>query len=175
MKAFEDLQAKMAEKTDDSLLTMLLHSSDWTPEALDAARAELHRRNVDTRGLVPSPASATSGSPPKARSSVNRWPLYLIPWIMFAVGRVFSEQFGARKGDLDIPMFILGTVVTLVFFVPAIVATLFRHQFAIAVFLANFASCVLFGFERFVLASLAWLAILAWSLLPFIRSRRQKT
>lgn len=92
---------------------------------------------------------------------------------MFAAGREFSNHFGASKGDFDIPMFSLGTLATAVFFVPAILATFSRHRFAIAVFLVNFASCILLGFERFILASCVWLAILAWSMFPVL-ARRQK-
>jgi ascorbate-specific PTS system EIIC-type component UlaA len=90
------------------------------------------------------------------------------------IGKVFSNQFGGSKSSLDISMFILGALITAVFFLPTMLASALSNRFALAVFLANFACCVLLGSERFVLVSIAWLAILTWSLLPFLLSRKEK-
>lgn len=47
-----ELSQKIAEKTDAELLAMFQSPADWTAEALDAAIAELQKRNVNTDGLV---------------------------------------------------------------------------------------------------------------------------
>ena len=46
MKAPEDLAAQMAEKTNDQLVEILGRPSDWLPESLEVAKAELQRRGV---------------------------------------------------------------------------------------------------------------------------------
>lgn len=45
---------KMAGKSDQQLLAMLASPDDWTPEALDAATAELRKRGVKLRSEPPS-------------------------------------------------------------------------------------------------------------------------
>ena len=40
----QDFAEQMARKTDPDLLAMLARPRDWTPEALDAARTEIHKR-----------------------------------------------------------------------------------------------------------------------------------
>jgi hypothetical protein len=52
MKAAPKFEATMAEKSNDELMAMLVHADDWVPEALDAARTELHKRKVDTSNVV---------------------------------------------------------------------------------------------------------------------------
>ena len=41
-----DFQERLAEKTEEELYAMLAHRDDYLPEAFDAARAELARRNL---------------------------------------------------------------------------------------------------------------------------------
>src|SRR5215475_2051895 len=50
-----ELARKMAAKRDIELLDMFESPDDWRPEALNAARAELQRRNV----TIPSPGDAS--------------------------------------------------------------------------------------------------------------------
>ena len=52
----------MAEKSDQELLAMLETPADWTPEALDAAKAELKTRDTDTK------ASPLHQTPPVQKS-----------------------------------------------------------------------------------------------------------
>src|SRR5258708_1698326 len=47
MNVPEDLSAQMADKTNDQLLAMLKQPEEWLPDALEAARAELRRREID--------------------------------------------------------------------------------------------------------------------------------
>ena len=46
MNPAQVLAEKMEEKTDRQLLDMFARQSDWTPEALNAARTELQKRNI---------------------------------------------------------------------------------------------------------------------------------
>ena len=43
----------MAAQTDQQLQDMFARPADWTPQALDVARAELRKRNVDISHIVP--------------------------------------------------------------------------------------------------------------------------
>ncbi len=60
----EDLATKMVEKTDAQLLDMFAEPSEWTQEALDAARAELRQRAVP---LPPEPAQPVPSQQEQAK------------------------------------------------------------------------------------------------------------
>lgn len=47
----------MAEKTDQQLQDMFARPADWSPQALDAARAELQKRNVSPVEIASQPAN----------------------------------------------------------------------------------------------------------------------
>ena len=51
MNTNQSLAEKMAEKADQQLLDMFAKPTEWTPEALDAAQTELHKRNVITQPI----------------------------------------------------------------------------------------------------------------------------
>ena len=53
----------MAEKTDDQLIQMLRRPDDWLPEALNAARAELQQRGIDTSAITVGPPPMPAGQP----------------------------------------------------------------------------------------------------------------
>jgi ribosomal protein S27E len=55
MSTPQDLSHQMAEKTDQELIAMFASPSDWTAEALAAARAELRSRNFDTTHIEDTP------------------------------------------------------------------------------------------------------------------------
>jgi len=64
-----DLAKTMAEKTDEQLLDMFAESWEWTPEALDAARAELRQRAVplppeSAQQIALRPQKISRGLPP---------------------------------------------------------------------------------------------------------------
>jgi hypothetical protein len=59
-----ELARKMAEKRDVELLDMFESPADWKPEALNAARAELQRRNV----AIPSPEDPVPPAVPESPS-----------------------------------------------------------------------------------------------------------
>ena len=46
------LAQEMSEKSDQALLDMFTNAGDWTPEALDAAREELDKRNIPVPDAV---------------------------------------------------------------------------------------------------------------------------
>lgn len=46
MSTQSTLPSMMAEKTDQELLDMFSRPADWTPDAIDAARAELQKRGL---------------------------------------------------------------------------------------------------------------------------------
>jgi hypothetical protein len=64
MSTPEDLAQQMAEKTDQELLAMFTSPADWTAQALDSAKAELRKRNVDTSHIDDAPIRC-----PKCRST----------------------------------------------------------------------------------------------------------
>ena len=63
MNAPPNLQAQMAEKTNEQLLEMLERPEDWLPEALDAANAELQRRGVEASARQTLPPPIPDGQP----------------------------------------------------------------------------------------------------------------
>lgn len=52
MKVPKNLAAQMAEKSDQELLEIAGDPHGWLPESLDAAAAELRKRNIDTSHIV---------------------------------------------------------------------------------------------------------------------------
>jgi hypothetical protein len=79
MKESQDLARKMAETTNEDLLAMFTRPDDWTPEALEAARIELRKRNVECIvNPVPGPATERTGRfgrwwPVVRKRMVTRW------------------------------------------------------------------------------------------------------
>jgi hypothetical protein len=63
MNAPEDLAAQMAQKTNDQLVAMLQRPDDWLPESLDAARAEIQRRGIETSTISVGPPPMPAGQP----------------------------------------------------------------------------------------------------------------
>ena len=59
----ENLVQKITQKTDDELLAMFESPDDWLPEALDSARAELHRRNIPTERIAEADSAVESPGP----------------------------------------------------------------------------------------------------------------
>ena|ERR1017187_863272 len=64
MSTPKDLAQQMADKSEQELLAMFASPADWTPEALDSAKAELRKRNVDTSHIEDAPVRC-----PKCRST----------------------------------------------------------------------------------------------------------
>ena len=63
MNTPQDIEQKIAERTDEELLAMFGQRDDWTPEALEAARIELQKRNIDPlKPVVPTASRAISES-----------------------------------------------------------------------------------------------------------------
>jgi hypothetical protein len=63
MNTPQQLAEKKAEKTDAQLLDMVPTANDWTPEALDAGRAELQKRNL--------PIPPAASPPPNLDFAIN--------------------------------------------------------------------------------------------------------
>lgn len=62
----EEFAERMAQETDQHLLGMLARPGDWLPQALDAARAELQKRNiVPPSAPTPAPEPAETTLPPE--------------------------------------------------------------------------------------------------------------
>jgi len=53
----EELAARMAEKTDQQLRDIFARPADWSSQALDAARAELQKRNIPPIEIASQPAT----------------------------------------------------------------------------------------------------------------------
>jgi hypothetical protein len=62
-----NLPAQIAESTNEQLLAMLKEPGDWIPEALDAARAELQRRGVDSAAASMQPQAVEVNVAPDGR------------------------------------------------------------------------------------------------------------
>jgi len=63
----EQLQARMAAKTDEELLAMFQKPTDWTQEALDVARAEIGNRSLPAPPPpLPDPKPLPDSTPPEA-------------------------------------------------------------------------------------------------------------
>ena len=58
MNRQEKLAGVMAGKTNQELLEMFPRANDWTPEALDAARGELQKRNTPIPPDTPEPTNS---------------------------------------------------------------------------------------------------------------------
>jgi hypothetical protein len=65
MSAEQELEVQMEKKTDQELLDMVSDTHGWFPKTLDAARAELQRRNV---ALPQQPVRTQSGKSTTFRS-----------------------------------------------------------------------------------------------------------
>jgi hypothetical protein len=63
----EELAVRMAEKTVQQLLDMFVRPAEWSPQALDAARAELQKRNVRPVAIASQPANAELSVPSRQR------------------------------------------------------------------------------------------------------------
>ena len=69
MNTSQQLAEKVAEKSDHQLLDMFPKACDWTPEALDAARTELQKRNIAIPTAAPIiPESTRTGGPPPKKA-----------------------------------------------------------------------------------------------------------
>jgi hypothetical protein len=112
----------MAEKTDEQLLDIFAKPGEWTPEALDAARAELRQRALP---LPPEPVQQTT-SPPQEVSryhplvrrivgaaqligrggAVANWTVVVIWGILFVLGGVSGRFVLRGTNDSDALMLV---------------------------------------------------------------------
>jgi hypothetical protein len=87
MSAPKNLSAQMADKTNDELLAMFKRPDDWLPEALDAARAELQRRGVDTGTIHIGPPPIPDGQP--VFFAVSPLKLVLMSTVTFGIYEIY--------------------------------------------------------------------------------------
>ena len=107
MSAPENLSAQMADKTNDELLAMFKRPEDWLPEALDAARAELQRRGVDTSTIHIGPPPIPNGQP--VFFAVSPLKLVLMSTVTFGIYEIYwfykNWQFIKQRTRSDIMPF----------------------------------------------------------------------
>ncbi len=87
MDAKPHLNEQMAGKTDQQLVAMFSKPDDWTPEALDAARAELQNRKVP----IPPPPPPPSGEEMRQQRKRD---FKRIGWFLLIVGLIASGICG---------------------------------------------------------------------------------
>ena len=97
-----DFQERLAEKTEEELYAMLAHRDDYLPEAFDAARAELARRNLSPERVeqLQAVAEAQKSQENKvAEEGLSKWVIATIfiglaPFAFFAI---YYSNKGARR------------------------------------------------------------------------------
>ncbi len=105
MQAPQDLAQRIADKHNDELLAMLASPDDWTPEALEAAKAELRARNVDTgipAALAKQDVAAVTAPPPDWNSEEIRKKRYdyLVVFLLMIITSIVGSGFGMNIGFL---------------------------------------------------------------------------
>lgn len=73
MNTTQSLTEQMADKSDRQLLDIFARPSDWSSEALDAARTELHKRGIAVPEPQPPPAPPSEAEKRKAMLKRNGW------------------------------------------------------------------------------------------------------
>jgi hypothetical protein len=73
MTSPQDLAGQVARKSDQELLTMLTKRNDWPAETINAARAELEKRNVDVTSAVLETARVNTGYAFKDLSGLTKF------------------------------------------------------------------------------------------------------
>lgn len=97
-----DFQKQLAERTDADLYDMLAHRDDYLPEALDAARVEIGRRNLPQEKVAQLQATVEEQKSQEHKKAELELPWYvkalifvgLFPVIWFAI---YYEYQGYKK------------------------------------------------------------------------------
>lgn len=97
-----DFQKQLAEKPDADLYDMLAHHDDYLPEALDAARVEMGRRNLPPERVAQLQAAVEAQKSQEDKKAELGLPWYvkalifigLFPIIWFAI---YYEYRGYKK------------------------------------------------------------------------------
>jgi hypothetical protein len=97
-----DFQKQLGERTDADLYDMLAHRDDYLPEALDAAREEIGRRNLSPDKVVQLQAAVEAQKSQEDKKAELGLPWYvkalifigLFPIIWFAI---YYEYRGYKK------------------------------------------------------------------------------
>jgi len=72
-----ELTDRMVEKSDAELQLMFAKAEEWTPQALDAARAELQKRSIAIPKLPPPPPQLSEAERRKKRLKRDGWLLLI--------------------------------------------------------------------------------------------------
>jgi hypothetical protein len=114
MNTPQELTGQMAEKSDQELLDMLLNHANGTPAALDAARAEIQKRNFRVPSVGDTTQQPKQAAPSRALAAIG---------IVFGIVGIvlFVGGFGPDLGHMS-PAMVLGTALLLSSFLLGIMA-----------------------------------------------------
>jgi hypothetical protein len=99
MTSPQELAAQMADKTDQQLQEVFAHPADWSAHALDAARMELTKRNIDVETVPAMPESQGLSCPKCSKTDIRRpfcWRDFQISVLLALVASTAFEVITAR-------------------------------------------------------------------------------
>jgi hypothetical protein len=92
MNTSQNLTEQMTGKTDQQLLDIFSKPSDWSSEALGAAKAELQKRGIPIPDLPPPP-------PPLSEAEKRKKRLKRDGWLLLVGGLIAAAIVGNIKPD----------------------------------------------------------------------------
>jgi hypothetical protein len=111
MNTPQELTEQMVKKTDQELKDMFAKQADWSPQALDAARAELSKRGVNVEAVAAQPQR---GSCPKcSKTDIQRpftWGAFAASIVLLFLGGALIQAF---QTHMSLPIEILCDVLSL--------------------------------------------------------------
>jgi hypothetical protein len=125
MKTPQELAEQMAAQTDQQLQDMFARPADWTPQALDAARAELQKRGLRPVEAAPPPPNKDYEVLPSGRKRLLKATVLdivisiFIPGWGIIVGAI--ALFVKHEKKRGLTMMIIG--------ICALLLLIFTHQF----------------------------------------------
>ena len=92
-----ELTKQMVNKTDQDLKDMFAQQADWSPQALDAARAELSKRGVNVAALAAQ--TQVGGCPKCSKTDIRqpyRWGAFAASVVVLFLGGALIQAFQAH-------------------------------------------------------------------------------
>jgi hypothetical protein len=91
---------QLPEKTDGELYDMLAHQADYLPEALDATRDELRKRNLSPERVAQLETTAQTHKAAEATKASERlsWPMLILIFFLCAgtAGAVLAVYYDSK-------------------------------------------------------------------------------
>ena len=105
MTSPQELAAQMADKTDQELQEMFARPADWSAQALDAARIELTKRNINVEAVRAMPKSQELSCPRCFKTDIHRpfrWRDFQISVLLAFIASTAFEVITARLSSNSI-------------------------------------------------------------------------